>query len=73
MKAVLFLALAISCVCATQVESTTFSYSVSNWFTTVWNSFILSILLPFYIAIGSLFALFGQGWWLNDSLFVLFH
>jgi hypothetical protein len=70
MKSIICLALAASLVAATSPVVEDFNkYSVGDWFTTNFNMFVLSILLPLYAFVGYFTALFGSPDWFTNNAF----
>ena len=65
MKQVLLIALALSCAYASQVEA--FSFGFGDWFGTLINRAILSVVLAFYSAFAVLFAVIGQPLWFSTN------
>jgi hypothetical protein len=59
MKSVLYLALLVALVAANPTVEA-FQYTFSDWFSGVFNLFILSVILPIYASLGYVLALFGN-------------
>lgn len=65
MKQAILIALALTCVCATQVEK--FEFGVGDWIGTLFNRFVLQIVLAFYGVFAMLFAIIGQPLWFTTN------
>lgn len=65
---VLLIALALSCAYATEV-SAGFGFDIGNWIVTLFNRFILQILLSFYSIVGLFAAVFGSPLWFSNMAY----